>query len=115
MEGSDTALPICRHFYECTHIYVVRPHISLARRGSESRSSRLSAGSGKTFAGGYRTFRECGAGFGPCPSVNYNYNYDMPVLIGVLSAAVDVCLLQWIHSQAQQHLVVSEYGHHLLN
>ena len=43
MEGSDTALP--------THIYVVRPHISLVRRGSESRSSSFSAGSGRLLLG----------------------------------------------------------------
>ena len=28
--------------------------------------------------GVYRTFRECGAWFGPCQSVNCNYNYDIP-------------------------------------
>ena len=28
----------------------------------------------------YRVFRECGAGFGPCRSVNYKYNYDILVL-----------------------------------
>jgi hypothetical protein len=75
MEGSDTALPICFHSYDCTHIYVVAPHISLFRRGSESRS----AGSGRLLLGVYRTFRECGAGFGPCSSVNCNYNYDIPL------------------------------------
>ena len=51
MEGSDTALPVCVHSYKRTHIYVVRPHISLVRRGSESRSSSFSAGSGRLLLG----------------------------------------------------------------
>ena len=51
MEGSDTALPVCVHSYKRTHIYVVRPHNSLVRRGSESRSSSFSAGSGRLLLG----------------------------------------------------------------